>query len=259
MSAKATESLRGMDFAEYFWKDVADLPLCAIADQVPGLYLFGKDLEGRHVIGNKRTLERCGLDSINELLGRTDFEFYPEELCMQYAESDRKVTQTGTPILDLSELALNINGTVDWFITNKFPILNKKGTVVGMIGTTIEYEKSDTLYADYSRLSPAIQIIREHYMEEITLDQLANSVRLSPRQFQRQFKEKFHVSTREYIMRLRVHKACKLLRRTQLNMAEITQMVGFYDQSSFTRQFKKVIQTTPMLYRFKHKPSEKSH
>ena len=39
-----------------------------------------------------------------ELLGRTDYEFYPQELCAKYAEDDRQVIESGKPILELSEL-----------------------------------------------------------------------------------------------------------------------------------------------------------
>ena len=131
-----------INFKKAFWKDAVELPICHIADQVPGLYLFAKDAEGRHVLGNIRTLQRCGCRTEEELLGKTDYEFYPQELCAKYAEDDRRILETGEAILELSELALNETGVVDWFITNKFPILDKKGNVIGTIGTTIEYNKS---------------------------------------------------------------------------------------------------------------------
>lgn len=236
-------------FKNDFWEDAIELPMTAVSDQVPGLYLFAKDIKGRHVLGNKRTLQRCGCKSETELLGRTDYEFYPQELCAKYAEDDRQVIESGKPILELSELALNENGVVDWFITNKFPIFNKGGDVVGTVGTTIEYNKSYASYTNYSEIYPAVKHLRDNFTSSIQVKELADKVHLSVRQFQRKFKDRFHMSIREYIIRLRIHKACDMLRNTDIALTDIAYETGFYDQSAFTRQFKIHIKESPLRYR----------
>jgi AraC-like DNA-binding protein len=242
-------SVSAISFKETFWGAAVEMPICQIADQVPGLYLFAKDLEGRHVLGNKRTLQRCGCERETDLLGRTDYEFYPQELCAKYAEDDKKVIDSEVAVLELSELALNESGVVDWFITNKFPIFNKEGAVIGTIGTTIEYNKSHASYTNYSEIYPAVKYLRENFTKHLLVQDLADEVNLSIRQFQRKFKARFHISIREYIIRLRVHKACDLLRNGDLSLAEIALETGFYDQSSFTRQFKAHVNESPLKYR----------
>jgi len=238
-----------VEFKRSFWKKALDIPMCHISDQVPGLYLFAKDSDGRHVLGNMRTLQRCGCKDESELLGKTDYDFYPQELCAKYAEDDRKVLETGEPILELSELALNESGVVDWFITNKFPIKDKNDKVIGMIGTTIEYSKSHASYTNYSEIYPAVKHLRENFTGNLTISELADKVNLSVRQFQRKFKARFHMSIREYIIRLRIHKACELLRNTDMSLADISYETGFYDQSAFTRQFKVHVDESPLRYR----------
>ncbi|MCH2207129.1 MAG: AraC family transcriptional regulator [Lentisphaerales bacterium] len=240
-----------LGFKSQFWQDAVEMPICKISDQIPGLYLFAKDLEGRHVLGNKRTLQRCGCEIEEELIGKTDYEFYPQELCAKYAEDDRLIIESGQPILELSELALNECGVVDWFITNKFPILNKAGDIVGTIGTTIEYNKSHASYTNYSEIYPAVKHLRDNFTKNIQIKDLADKVNLSIRQFQRKFKDRFHMSIREYIIRLRIHKACDMLRNTDLSIADIAYETGFYDQSAFTRQFKTHIEESPLKYRKK--------
>ncbi|MCM8535868.1 MAG: AraC family transcriptional regulator [Lentisphaeraceae bacterium] len=240
-------------FKREFWQNAVEMPICQIADQVPGLYVFAKDLEGRHVLGNKRTLQRCGCQSEEELLGKTDYDFYPQELCAKYAEDDRLIIESGESILELSELAVNESGVVDWFITNKFPIKNRNGKVVGTIGTTIEYNKSHASYTNYSEIYPAVKYLRDHFTTNLSVQDLADQVRLSVRQFQRKFKARFHMSIREYIIRLRVHKACDLLRNSDMSLADIAYETGFYDQSAFTRQFKTHVNESPLQYRKKEK------
>ena len=241
--------MNSLNFKLDFWQNAIELPMVAVSDQVPGLYLFAKDIEGRHVLGNKRTLQRCGCEREEDLLGKTDYEFYPQELCAKYAEDDRQVIESGKPILELSELALNENGVVDWFITNKFPIFNREGDVVGTIGTTIEYNKSHASYTNYSEIYPAVKHLRDNFTTNIQVKDLADKVNLSIRQFQRKFKDRFHMSIREYIIRLRIHKACDMLRNTDMSIADIAYETGFYDQSAFTRQFKTHIGNSPLKYR----------
>ncbi|NQZ58905.1 MAG: AraC family transcriptional regulator [Lentisphaeraceae bacterium] len=241
--------MESLEFKNKFWQDCAELPICQIADQIPGLYLFAKDLEGRHVLGNKRTLERCGCSCEEELIGKTDYDFYPPDLSAKYAEDDRQVIESGEATLELSELALNDLSQVDWFITSKFPIHNKSGQVVGIIGTTIEFNKSHTSYSNYSDIFPAVEHLRTHFMTNIAVQELADKVNLSVRQFQRKFKERFHLNVREYIIRLRLQKACDLLKNTDKSMVDIAGETGFYDQSSFTRQFKAHIAKSPLKYR----------
>ena len=166
-----------------FWKNIPNSPFSAIADQIPGLYLFAKDLQGRHTLGNSRTLERCGLRTEEELIGKTDHDFYPAELCAKFANDDRRVFETAKPLLEISELALNSNGMIDWFITSKFPLFDFRGRVCGLIGTTIECDKSYSTYDNYSQIYPAVRHLRENYTKSIDIETLGKLAFLSVRQF----------------------------------------------------------------------------
>ena len=234
---------------DIFWKNIPSTPICAIANQIPGLYLFAKDLSGRHTLGNKRTLDRCGLKNELELIGKTDQDFYPSDLCAKFAKDDQEVFNTGEALLEISELALNSNGMIDWFITSKYPLFDSAGQVCGLIGTTIECDKSYSSYDNYSQIYPAVKHLRENYTQAIEIDTLAKLACLSIRQFQRKFKERFRMSVREYSLHLRIYKACELLTETDLSISEISLKLDFYDNSNFSNQFKKIIQKTPRKYR----------
>jgi AraC-like DNA-binding protein len=240
---------------EEFWGNIPKTPICAIANQIPGLYLFAKDLSGRHTLGNKRTLERCKLKNEQELIGKTDQDFYPSDLCAKFAKDDQEVFNTGEALLEISELALNSNGMIDWFITSKFPLFDFEGRICGLIGTTIECDKSYSSYDNYSQIYPAVKHLRENYTQTIEIDTLAKLACLSVRQFQRRFKERFRMSVREYSLQLRIYKACELLSETDLSISEISYKLDFYDNSNFSNQFKKLIKITPKEFRQSRTPS----
>ena len=87
--------------------------------------------------------------------------------------------------------------------------------------------------------------------DNFKIDKCAEMSGLSIRQFERKFKKTFLTSPQDYIMKTRVQHACNFLLKSKMSISEIALKVGFYDQSVFTRQFKKQQGLTPGAYRKK--------
>lgn len=109
-------------------------------------------------------------------------------------------------------------------------------------------------YADSKHanlLHRCVQYIGEHYSEPITLTTVAREVYLTPSYLCRVFKREAGVTFHEYLNRVRVNKAKELLRDRDLRLTDISLMVGFTDQSYFTKVFKRLTGTLPRAYREK--------
>lgn len=98
-------------------------------------------------------------------------------------------------------------------------------------------------------LHRCVQYIGEHYSEPITLTQVAEKVYLTPTYLCRVFKKEAGVTFNEYLNRVRINKAKDLLRNRDLRLTDISLMVGFEDQSYFTKVFKRMTGTLPRAYR----------
>ena len=99
------------------------------------------------------------------------------------------------------------------------------------------------------RLLPALNFIHTHTQTQMSLDELARRVHLSPSRFQAVFKECFGLPPRDYILRHRMQRAQELLLTTSLSQSEIAERVGYASQFHFSRVFKRVAGTTPSEYR----------
>ena len=64
------------------------------------------------------------------------------------------------------------------------------------------------------------------------------------------------VSVMEYVIRLRVRLACRLLQDTMLPIAEIAERIGYADVTHFGRMFKKHTRLAPSDYRTQHKEAQ---
>ena len=85
--------------------------------------------------------------------------------------------------------------------------------------------------------------------EVIELADLAEIVGLSKSQFQREFNRLFGRSVLTYILEVRTSIARRMLESSQMKLLEIANQCGFYDQSHFSRQFKRSTGLRPMEYR----------
>lgn len=98
-------------------------------------------------------------------------------------------------------------------------------------------------------IAEIVRYINQHYADRLTLTDLAGRFFISPHYLSRIFKIATGFSFIEYLTTLRIKEAQKLLRETNLKVAEIAQQVGFEDFAHFGRVFKKLTGNTPLQYR----------
>jgi len=108
---------------------------------------------------------------------------------------------------------------------------------------------TDDTYQKYQKLKEMIGYLEQHYAEPIQIDQLAATFGYSKNHFMNIFKQHTGTSCMEYLIRLRLEKACEKLVQTNQSVQEIASQVGFTNLSNFNRQFKQHFQLTPRQYR----------
>ena len=93
-----------------------------------------------------------------------------------------------------------------------------------------------------------IQHIGLHYQEQLTLEETAHLVYLSAGYLSRIFSHETGISFHQYLNNVRITKAKELIRTTNLRLTDISQMVGYGDQSYFTKVFKRIVGISPKEY-----------
>lgn len=107
-----------------------------------------------------------------------------------------------------------------------------------------------TVNQDAQRTKQAVRYIQEHFMEPVTLDDIAGSILVSKSECCRCFKRTIGLSPVEYLMKYRIIESTKFMhRKTHDSIAEIAGSVGFNNISYFNKVFKKFMNCTPTQYR----------
>lgn len=101
-------------------------------------------------------------------------------------------------------------------------------------------------------VNEAVDYIQAHLDAEISVEHLADQVKMSPYYFSRLFKRCLQQSPHEYILTLRLDKAKYLLTSTNQTIAEISQEVGFLSDTGFINAFKNRVGISPGKFRIYH-------
>lgn len=114
--------------------------LRTLIDNLPSA-IFVKDTQYRktvvnsqHVKGMAAHLGGLGLNSEQEILGKTDFDLYPRDLAEKYFEEDQKIIRDGESILNEEVIVVNADGRKSWLLESKVPLRDKDGTIQGLVG-----------------------------------------------------------------------------------------------------------------------------
>jgi two-component system response regulator YesN len=100
-----------------------------------------------------------------------------------------------------------------------------------------------------SIVGKAKEYMKQNYEKDLSLDDVAKYVDISPYYFSKLFKEEEGENFIDYLTSLRIEKAKMLLQNTDQSMKEICSEVGYSDPNYFSRIFKKVAGLTPTEYR----------
>lgn len=98
-------------------------------------------------------------------------------------------------------------------------------------------------------VSMAVQYIREHYQEQISLEDAAFAGNVSPNYLSKLFRSEMEIGFLDYLTQTRLKESEKLLEETNLSIREIAAKVGYLDEKYYSKLFKKATGIKPSEYR----------
>jgi PAS domain S-box-containing protein len=164
--------------SDFFARNPAIDPMTRIMAQAPGSSLFVKDSESRYVRANAGTLETYGLKQEEELIGRRNRDFFPALLADAYESEDRRVVESGEPLLNEIWLVPHVRGTPRWFVSSKAPLFDTAGKIIGLVGLMHPIATPEDQREHFQELRRVMEFIDQNFVDEITVERLAEIVLL---------------------------------------------------------------------------------
>jgi PAS domain S-box-containing protein len=113
--------------------ETANSFLRTLIERLPDL-IYVKDNQGRFLLANSSVAKLMGAPAVSDLLGKTDFDFYPKELAAKYYADEQRICQTGEPLVDIEEPGVDPEGRQRWLLTSKVPFHDGSGKIIGLVG-----------------------------------------------------------------------------------------------------------------------------
>jgi PAS domain S-box-containing protein len=228
-------------------------------DQVSGLFnaipdvsFFVKDRQSQFVHVNDCFVRLHGCSDASDMIGQQDFDFHPPALAAEYFAEDNRVMESGRPVYDQTELVTHHSGMPRWYLITKLPLSDSQNTIVGLAGVMRQIDQpGDNAPNDYQRLTPSLEYAFNNCCHNVSIPEMARKSDISTSQLQRDFRRLFRMSPGEYVMRLRLQLAQRQLINSNNAVGKIASDCGFFDQSHFTRAFRKHTGLAPSQYRSK--------
>jgi PAS domain S-box-containing protein len=217
-----------------------------LVDGVPQLMGSLKGPDGRYAYVNSGFSQRIGREA-RDIIGSTVHDLFAPELADSYAGQDDSVLQTGRPLTSHLELIVRADRTLGWYVTGK-SIVREQGQALGVAALSIDLNSQ--LQSAHAGLASAIAAMRADVGRPWRVSDLTTLTGMSPVQLERLCRRTLGLSPRSLIQRLRIEHAVHLILTTEETLGAIAVNCGFYDQSSFNRQFRGVLGITPGAYRY---------
>lgn len=103
-------------------------------------HVYWKDRKGVILGCNNNNAAFLKLNSPKEIVGKTTYDFQPSDVAKAVEENDEFVMSTGQSF-ESTENAFGKDGKLQYFLSNKVPLTNKKGEVIGLVGISVDITK----------------------------------------------------------------------------------------------------------------------
>jgi PAS domain S-box-containing protein len=108
-------------------------------------HIYFKDRESRFIQASKSVADQFGLKSVDELKGKTDFDYFTKEHAELAYRDEQEIIKTGKPIEGKLEKETHPDGRITWVSTTKIPRYDKEGNIIGILGISRDITKRKEL------------------------------------------------------------------------------------------------------------------
>ena len=138
-----------------------------LIDNMPDLILI-KDRESRFLAVNQALAHLMGAASPNELLGKTDFDFYPHDYAQHYYQMEQEFMAAGQPSVNDEELHTDPDtGEPRWFLATKIPFRDQGGVIRGLVGISRDITERKRIEEELNRYRNHLEELVKERTEEI--------------------------------------------------------------------------------------------
>jgi PAS domain S-box-containing protein len=119
--------------------------------------IYVKDADSRIVLGNLAYARALGADDPEEIVGKTDFDFRPQEVATKYRADELAIMESGTPLINQEQMHTDQTGIQRWVLATKAPWRDSQGKIVGIVGISRDITEIKQTQAELQRYAAELE------------------------------------------------------------------------------------------------------
>ena len=112
--------------------------------------IYFKDKDSKFIWNNYMHANQLGVMKPDELVGKSDFDYFPKEFAERARQIELEVMRTGKPILNIEE-SLGEDDDVRYYSASKYPLYNNNNEIVGTWGISRDITETKKLELELER------------------------------------------------------------------------------------------------------------
>ncbi len=172
LSGQISSALQGALLVQRVQEHMAEITrqqyvLDTFMDTVPDRIYF-KDCEGRITRANRAHATRVGVGDPAEEIGKTDFDFFPQEQARSRYQQEQEIIRTGVPLMNIEEEIPLSDARTAWSLTTKMPLRNEHGEIIGIFGVSRDITELKRAEQELQQYRSHLEELVKERTEEIT-------------------------------------------------------------------------------------------
>lgn len=146
--------------------------LHTLVDNIP-FRIYAKDRASKFLFGNNRMARLAGVGTPAQLIGKTDYDFFPTELAAKYFADEKQVMDSGQSLFDYEELVEDQDtGELGWTVTTKVLLRDEHGAVDGIVGIGYDVTQRKHMEARLRERTEALEVANSRLEAEKAQQQI---------------------------------------------------------------------------------------
>ena len=143
--------------------------LRTLIDNVPD-YIYIKDKNSSFITANKNMLKSFKIDNYEDIIGKSDFDFFPKEMAKKFFSDEQKIITTGKSITNLERTGLDKEGNIMHLLSTKVPFMGANGEIEGIVGIAKDItslKETELKLQEQANYLNEVNVLLEERQEEI--------------------------------------------------------------------------------------------
>ena len=136
-----------------FWKElqINDMLVIDTIRKYGRDTIYFKDKDSKYIWNNYMHATQFGVITPDDLIGKSDKDFFPEEFAEKARQVELEIMRTGDPVLNIEEELYVDDDNVKYYSTSKYPLYDKDNNIIGTWGITRDITETKTLEKELER------------------------------------------------------------------------------------------------------------